>query len=453
MDAYAEMSLDQLKELLDQGGAAQAAEVMASMHPADAARLMEDLSDEERLSLFGSLDAKTASEVVVELSDTPRDQVLASIDTQAISDIVDDLPSDEAADIIADLPREQAREVLSRIDMQDSDEVLTLLQYDEETAGGLMQLELVAAQVDSTVSQVIEDIRARRDELGDLHYIYVVDGDHRLVGFVPITQLALADPGTVVGSLMESCPLVVRADEDQEDVAHKFRRYDVVAAPVVDRHGRLLGRVTIDDVMEVIEEETREDFLRMAGSSSEEEMFQSEDILRTSRLRLPWLLSNMCGGLVSGSLLWMFKVTLTDALYLIAFVPVINAMAGNVGMQASTIMVRGYAVGRVSDENLMAILWKEIRVSMVIGLVCGTVVGLVARFWHHNIALGLVVGMSMITAITAAGFLGTMAPALLRKLHVDPAISSGPVVTTLNDILGISIYFSIATLLYRFLVD
>jgi len=446
------LRLDQLKDLLEQGKLDQARRAMSAMHPADAAQLMEDLPEEDRLVLFNALDARTASEVVVELSDRSRDQVLAAIDTQTISDIVDDLPSDEATDIIAELPQDQAQEVLSRIDLQDSHEVRTLLQYEEDSAGGLMQLELVAVGAGRTLSEVIEEIRSRGEELGELHYVYVVDDDNRILGYIPVTRLVLADPESKAGDVMLPCPLVVRADEDQETVAHKFRRYDVVAAPVVDEDGHLLGRITVDDVMEVIEEETREDLLRMAGSSSEEDMFQGQEIIRTARLRLPWLLSNMVGGLISGSLLWMFKVTLTDALYLIAFVPVINAMAGNVGLQSSTIMVRGFAVGRVSEENLGMLIWKELRVAMLIGVVCGVVVGLVANFWHHNPFLGVVVSLAMTSAITAAGMLGTLAPALLKKLGVDPAISSGPVVASLNDILGICIYFGIATLFYRFLV-
>jgi magnesium transporter len=221
---------------------------------------------------------------------------------------------------------------------------------------------------------------------------------------------------------------------------------------VVDTDGHLLGRITIDDVMEVLEEEAREDLLRMAGTSSEEEMFHAGGIFKISRLRLPWLLTNMLGGLVSGWLLWKFKVTLSDALFLLAFIPVIMAMAGNVGVQSSTIMVRGFAVGQVNLSNLWRVLFKEVRVAMVIGLVCGGLVGLVAHLWHGRTALGLVVGLSMTCAISTAAILGTLAPALFKRLNVDPAISSGPVVTTFNDILGILIYFSIATIFYRYLV-
>lgn len=452
MQAWIKERLSQVEELLSQNQLAEAAQAVADMHPADVGSLVEELAEEDKVKLFNALDPTIAAEVVVELYDHSRDLVLAGLSTGQLSAMVDDMPSDEATDIIADLPDEQAREVLSRIDLEDSAEVRELLQYDEDTAGGLMQLELVAARSNQTVAQVIEDIRKKKDEVGELHNIYVVSAANTLLGYVPVSRMILSPPSMPMRSILETCPLVVEAHEDQEEVAHKFRRYDVVSAPVVDAEGHLLGRITIDDVMEVLEEEAREDLLRMAGASSEEEMFHAGGILRISRLRLPWLLTNMMGGLVSGWLLWVFKVTLSDALFLLAFIPVIMAMAGNVGVQSSTIMVRGFAVGQVSFTNLWRILFKEVRVAMVIGVICGCLVGLAAHLWHGRTALGLVVGLSMTCAISMASIMGTLAPALFKRLNVDPAISSGPVVTTFNDILGILIYFAIASIFYRYLV-
>jgi magnesium transporter len=452
MQAWIKERLSQVEELLSQNQLAEAALAVTDMHPADVGSLVEELSEEDKVKLFNALDPAIAAEVVVELYDHSRDLVLTGLSTGQLSAMVDDMPSDEATDIIADLPDDQAREVLSRIDLEDSAEVRELLQYEEDTAGGLMQLELVAARSNQTVAQVIEDIRKKKDEVGELHNIYVVSAANTLLGYVPVSKMILSDPNTPMRNILVNCPLVVEAHEDQEEVAHKFRRYDVVSAPVVDAEGHLLGRITIDDVMEVLEEEAREDLLRMAGASSEEEMFHAGGIFRISRLRLPWLLSNMLGGLLSGWLLWIFKVTLSDALFLLAFIPVIMAMAGNVGVQSSTIMVRGFAVGQVHFANLWRVLFKEVRVAMVIGVVCGCLVGLVAHLWHGRTALGLVVGLAMTCSISMASVLGTLAPALLKRLNVDPAISSGPVVTTFNDIIGILIYFGLASLFYRYLV-
>ncbi|KMY65894.1 hypothetical protein AAU61_19905 [Desulfocarbo indianensis] len=452
MQPWIKERLDQVEELLDQEQLDLASQTVADMHPADVGRLVDYLSEEDKIKFFRALEPTAAAEVVVELSDHSRDVVLNGLSTGQLSAIVDDMPSDEATDIIADLPTDQAREVLSRIDLEDSAEVRALLKYEEDTAGGLMQLELVSARSNQTVAQVIEAIREKKDEVGELHYIYVVSADNTLLGYVPVSKLILSAPSTPMRNILEPCNLVVEAHEDQEEVAHKFRRYDVVSAPVVDEFGHLLGRITVDDVMEVLEDEAREDLLRMAGTSSEEEMFHSGGILKISRLRLPWLLTNMLGGLISGWLLWIFKSTFSDALFLLAFIPVIMAMAGNVGVQSSTIMVRGFAVGQISFGSLWRVLFKEVRVAMVIGLVCGGLVGLVAHLWHGRTALGLVVGLSMTCAISMASVMGTLAPALFKRLKVDPAISSGPVVTTFNDILGILIYFGISTFFYSLLV-
>lgn len=447
-----EEHLQKALRFLTEGRYFRAGAEVADLHPADIAALMETLDSDDKRELFKVLPARVAADVVVELSDYSTDKVLEGIRPQHLADIVDDMPSDEATDLIADLPDDKAQEVLKRIDLEDSSEVRTLLQYEEDTAGGIMQLELVSAQASQTVDQVIESIRERREEVGELHNVFVVDNHNVLMGLLPLSSMLLAQPDTLVASIMQECPLTVIADEDQESVAHQFRRYDVVSAPVVDEAGRLLGRITSDDVMQVLEEEASEDIARMAGYSADDEVFYSRNVFKISRLRMPWLLTNMAGGLLTGALLWLFKVQLADALFLLAFIPVIMAMAGNVGVQSSTLMVRGFALGEVDFKNIYRILYKEIRVALVLGLACGVGVGIVANFWHHNPVLGLVVGVSMASAITTAAMLGTLIPTLFRWLNVDPAISSGPVVTTVNDILGILIYFGIATLFYRYLV-
>ena len=453
MEAWMEERLDQINALLAEDHLKEAKQALNDLHPADVAHLMENLEEAEKRKLFSVLNPKIASEVVVELSEFSRDQVLENIHTGRLAAIVDDLPSDEATDIIADLPAEQAQDVLDRIDLEDSAEVRALLKYDEDTAGGIMQLELVSARPEQTAAQAIEALRIKRDEVETVHNVFITDRQRRLLGVVPLTKLILADPETPLSQLMEPCPLIVRFDEDQEEVAHKFRRYDLGSAPVVDDHQRLLGRITIDDVMEIMEEEVQEDLLRMAGTYSEgEDMFYSDKVFKISRLRLPWLLGNLLGGLVSGWLLWQFRVNLPDALFLLGFIPVINAMAGNVGLQSSTIIVRGIAVGRVNYNNLWRILFKEFKVAVVMGLACGITVGLVAHIWHHNPILGLVVGLAMACAISSASVLGTLAPALFKKLGVDPAISSGPVVSTFNDVMSMVIYFTISTVFYRLLI-
>jgi magnesium transporter len=452
MEAWVQQRLDEVRKELARDDLKAAERAVADLHPADLAAVMEELTEPEKRGLFSVLNAKVAAEVVVELSDYSRDQVFEDIQTHRLAAIIDDMPSDEATDIIADLPDDQAQDVLSRIDLEDSAEVRTLLEYPEDSAGGIMQLELVSVRAGQTASEAIEAIRVKRDELEDFYNVFLVDHQDHILGVLPLSKLILADPDTKVTDLLDACPLVVQADEDQEDVAHKFRRYDVVSAPVVDNEGHLLGRITVDDVVEVLQEEAQEDMARMAGMISEDELLHGYDVFKASRLRLPWLLTNLMGGLLSGWLLWVFRVKLPDALFLLAFIPVIMAMAGNVGIQSSTIIVRGFAVGQVTYKNIWRVLFKEFRVAVVMGLACGVAAGFVAKFWHGNYWLGLVVGLAMTCAISAASLMGTLAPAAFKRLNVDPAISSGPVVTTVNDILGILIYFSIASYFYRYLV-
>lgn len=447
METWNKEMLRQVKELLSRDNPQEATDLLEGMHPAEISQVVELLSEEDKVKVFNHFDAKTAAEVIVELDEFSREQLLEDLKTERLAEIVDDLPSDEATDIVADLPADQANEVLRTIDAEDSAEVRTLLQYDEDTAGGIMQLELVKARSDWPVSKVIDRIREKGDEVENLANIFVVDRFDELLGVLTLARLVTARPETLAGEIMEDCDLVFVSDEDQEDVAHRFRRYDAISAPVVDDKNRLLGRITGDDVMEVLDDEAGEDFMRMAGAG-DEDMIYSDRILRISGMRLPWLLINLLGGLASGWLLWMFRMRLTDTIFLISFVPVIMAMGGNVGVQSSTIMVRGFAVGKVSYANLGRILYKELRVALVLGLACGGAAGLAAYIWHGNAALGPVVFLSMLGAIMAAACLGTLAPALFKKLNVDPAVSAGPFVTTANDIMAVAIYFAFATLFY-----
>ena len=411
------------------------------------AEILEYEDEDVKRRVFNLLEAEQAAEVLLELSDVARDQILEPIDVDRLSEMVAEMDSDDAADIVAELKAEDAAAVLEAIEPQDSDEVRQLLLYDEESAGGIMQLELISAREDETVADAVERIRNTGDEVEDLNYVFVVDAQNRLRGWVSLRQLLLAQPGQTLGQLMANCELVVQVDEDQEQVAQDFQKYDVRSAPVVDAQGRLLGRITVDDVFDVYSEEVDEDFYRMAGTSEEE--VYSDRILKISRLRLPWLLVNLTGGLVTGYLVWLFKVALQDVLALVTFIPAIMALGGSVGMQSSTIIVRGMALGRIGSGQVSSVLFKEFRVALIMGVVCGTGGALVARIWHGRTDLGLIVGLSMLSAITLSSVLGAVTPAAFRRMNIDPALASGPFVTMCNDVIGILLYMGIATVLLK----
>ncbi len=442
--------LEKLDHLIDQGWELEIIKLISTLHPADIADLIDALDEEKKKKLFGLLQIETASDVIMEVDDISRELLIEDMPQDKLTRIVDDMESDDATDLIAELSREQAQHVLGHIDKEDSEEVRELLKYDKETAGGIMQLELVAVPQGITVQDAIEHIRSSAGEVEDLHHVFIIDEAEKLVGVLPLRKLILASPASTVGSIMEPATIRVTPGIDQEKVADIFRKYDMVSLPVVDGDGRLLGRIMIDDVVDVIEQENSEDIMKMAGIP-EEELVYGSNILAISRVRLPWLITNLFGGLLTGYLLWLFRITLGEVLALVTFIPVITAMGGNIGIQSSSIMIRGFAIGRVDFGNLRKCLFKEMRIGLLMGLACGVVAGCAAVLWHKNPLLGPIVALAMIIGITTAASMGTMVPAFFKKMKIDPAIAAGPFVTTANDIVGIIIYLGIATLFLKFL--
>ncbi|MDL1970653.1 MAG: magnesium transporter [Candidatus Desulfofervidaceae bacterium] len=444
----------QVKELLSKKREKSILELLSTLHPADIAELINNLHDaEDKKRIFSLLDVETASEVIVELSDESRRAILKDITHDRLADIVEDLPSDEATDIIADLPKEKAEEVLANISPEDSAEVRHLLKYPEESAGGLMQTEVLALSADITVEEAIERLRILAHETEEeYHNIFIINGNKKLVGVVPINKLILSPPHSRLSQLMEKPEAITYVDEDQEEVARKFQKYDLVTAPVVDRDGVLLGRITIDDIVDVIEEEVSEDLFRMAGIEEAEKVVYTDRVFKIAQMRLPWIVVNILGELVTGYLLWLFKHTLADAIILVSFIPVINATAGNAGLQSSSIMVRGWATGRINFSNFKQQIFKELKVALLMATICGMVGGMAAYMWHGHKVLGLIIGVSMFFTINLAVFWGTLFPSILRKMGLDPAVASGPFVATLNDIMGVIVYMSIATVFLHHLV-
>ncbi len=448
-----EKAIDYLKELdqlIEQGREVDIIKLISTFHPADIADLIDALDEEKKKKFFGLLQVETASDVIMEIDDISRELIVEDISQDKLTQIVDDMESDDATDLISELPEEQAQRILSDIAKEDSEEVQELLQYEEDSAGGIMQLELVAVPQDVTVRDAIEQIRSRAHEVEDLHNVFIVDDDRKLVGVLPLRKLILASPESPIAPIMDSATINVTPEEDQEVVAEIFRKYDIVSLPVVDHAGKLLGRIMVDDVVDVIEQEDSEDIMKMAGIPEEDLVYGSR-IFAISRARLPWLITNLFGGLLTGYLMWLFRIALHEILALVTFIPVITAMGGNIGIQSSSIMIRGFAVGRVDFNNLRRFLFNEIRIGLIMGIACGTLAGCAAVLWHKDPLLGPIVALAMVTGITVAAAMGTLIPAFFKKIQIDPAIASGPFVTTANDIVGIVIYLGIATLFLKYL--
>jgi magnesium transporter len=434
-------------EPIIEAGVEEAMERIVALHPADLARLFDVLDREHWSDVIGRLGVERTSRLMEVLPDYLREALAEQLGDRLVR-VIEDMTSDDAADVLTDLPEEMASEVMEALPRAGRREVEAVLGHAEDSAGRLMQVELVAVREQTTVDATVEAIRRCPADAGVIHAVYVVDDDHRLVGVVQLVQLILARGEDEIGAMMDTGFHATTPDVDRERVAQLFCRYDLLELPVVELSGRLLGRILLDDVVDVLEMEADEDIMHMVGVGHDEpELVYSDRKLRIAAARLPWLLATMGGLVVSALLYWKFQLSFPHLLALVPFIPVISAMGGNVGTQSSTIVVRGFAIGRVDLRNLGRVVIRELLVGTMMGVACGVITGIIATVWHHDPMLSVTVTISMVAAITNATLVGVLVPFLFRRIGIDPAIASGPLVTTLNDVLSASIYYVVALLL------
>ncbi len=439
-----------VSKLLRRGAISHLKKALGKIHPADIAHLFRYFELAQQKELLDLIpETKQAADVLSELESDSWPTLAGMLEKDRLLSIVHEMADDDSALFIRSLSDDLAEEILTDLKDEQSEDVERLLGYDEDTAGGIMSTEVFSLDQDLTVREAIS---ALQDSEGYemVFYVYVTDEHNHLVGVLSLRQLLTVSPVTKLHSIMSTNVLRVRTDMDQEEVAELVAKYNILAIPVVDDHGKLMGLITVDDVIDVMRDEATEDILRMAGTS-EEELLLGYKSLKIAQLRLPWLLTTLVGGLITGTLMWHFRNTLEQVIMLISFIPVITGMGGNVGGQTSTIIVRGFATGRIDFTMLKQVFLKELRVGLIMGCVCGLVIALVAMIWHHNVYLGLVVGLAMVTAITVAACMGVLVTSFFKKVGIDPAIASSPFVQTVNDITGILIYFSTATLFLQYL--
>ncbi len=420
------------------------------MRPADLADLIEHLDPEERLHIFDFLEPKGAGDVLVEMEAPVQETILDELDNQAISDIVKELDSDDAADLVGDLPAERAKQVIEALEDDVTEELEKLLPHPEDTAGGIMALEFVAVNADATVQEAIDIIREKREEVQNVYYLFVVDDFDRLVGVVSLKDLVLEPSQRKLRNIMNPQVISVNVNRDQEEVYHLVKKYDMVTIPVVDNKNRLVGRITHDDIIDVIEEEADEDISLMAGVIRQE--IAEESSLKISRARLPWLIAGLLGGILAAAVINQFESSLEKVIALAFFFPVIMAMGGNTGTQAATVAVRGLATGDISLVNIGKRLWMEMKVALLNGIICGILLGLIVGVWLHHYGLGIIVAFSLILIVLNSGFIGAAVPLALKKLNIDPALATGPFVTTTNDILSLLIYLGLVTVFLKLTV-
>lgn len=449
--------VDTLTELVEEGQQGFALNLIAEMHPADVAFLLERIDNEAAVRLFDWLNVPMQSEVIAELDGNLRNLLLEDWDAEEIVEVVDEMDSDDAADLVADLPEHLAEEVLTVL--EDGQKVRTLLAFDEDTAGGLMGFEYVAVPKTWNIAEVTGEVRKQAEEVEQVYVVYVLDEEKKLCGFLTLEQIILSPDFMSVQDVMDDEVVYVTADTDQEEVARIFERYDLLALPVVDQNGHLLGRITIDDILDVIREEAEEDMQRMSGISAEGEEVD-DSIFKISRGRLPWLMVGLTGSLISAFVIEGFTGFLEREIILSMFIGVIGSTSGNVGIQSSAIAVQGLAKGDIWQSDLLARIGKEVLVALInaLGLVMMIFVvlmgakglGLGTKLHHVDMfRLMSTVGLSLSVSILLAATIGSAMPILLDKFGIDPAIATGPFVTTSNDILGVLFYFLIARWIYH----
>lgn len=417
---------------------------IAELHPADIAALLNAIEEAEvKQKLFGFLSSDLAPEVLSLVSPLTREELTQDLSDAELSDLLGRLDSDDAADLLGSLPKEQVRAVLDQVPEELSAEMEQLLRYPADTAGGIMQTEHVEVPEGSRVDEAIEIIRSCVEEVADIHSVFVVDDARRLTGVLPLRKLILARPEERVENIMDRQVIAARVDLDQEQVAQLFKKYDLLSLPVIDQAGLLLGRITIDDIVDVLEEEATEDIYKLAGLGGEEDVLDAP--FRSIRRRLPWLALNLFTTTLSATVISFFEGTIQTIAIAAAFMTIVAAQGGNAGIQTLTVIVRGLALGEVSLSHTRRVLLKELLVALGNGIALGVTAGIVAYLWKGEPLIGLVLALALVVNLIIAAFVGSMIPFTMRRLGIDPAIASNVFVTACTDICGFFSFLGILT--------
>jgi magnesium transporter len=420
--------------------------VFEQLKPVEIANILLQLKLQHQLVVLENLEREISSEVLNNLQDSPSilGDIVKQLSPDRLSDAIEDMPQDDAADFVGLLDDDDADALLERLPEKDREELTYLLQYDEESAGGLMTPYVVAIRKNQTVAAAVKEIQKFIKKEGfELFYTaYVVDEYDHLIGTIGTTELLLAERNTLIENLMNPEVVAVDQDLDQEEVARIAKEYDLVVVPVIDKHLRLIGRVTLDDLVDVIVEEHNEDLGHIAGTGDEE--VTETSVLRASGDRLPWLLVGLLGGFLTAIVMSYYEnalVSLPDVTY---FIPLVAALGGSIGIQSSSIVVRGLATGAIQTTDMLVRLWKELRVAVLNGIVCSFILTGMSYYLTHDLSRALTSGLSLLIVVCFAATVGSTIPIILKRMNIDPALATGPFITTTSDIIGIAIYLGFA---------
>ncbi len=426
--------------------------ILADIYPADIALIIDNLEEQEGLGLFKLLDDETQAEVLLELGEYQKEFILDHLSTGEISGIVGEMDSDDATDIIGDLEEDKAEDVLGQMEAEDSSEVKELLNYPEDSAGGIMQKEYVTVNAADSINRAVEIIREEAPDNEHLYHVWVTDDSGRLQGIVSLKKIivALDTPSVIMADIMSTEVISVTVDTDREEVASIMRKYDLVSVPVVDENQRVAGKISFDDIAEIMEEEFTEDVAKIVGSDAEE--LESKSPFQVAWLRLPWVLITLGIQFLAGVVINYYDETLAKVLLLTSFMPIISAISGNTGLQASAMTVRALATGGISLNRWAEPVKRSLQISLIIGSICGLIIGLIGAFWFGKAIFGVVVGISMLISINISAFVGTTTPLLSKRMGFDPAITVGPFETAFQDVVGITVFLTLSTFALRWLL-
>jgi magnesium transporter len=423
-------------------------ELIEGLHAVDIAEILEEQSTKEATSFYNFLPEEIAADALIELDEDTRERFLENISSEDIAEkIIENLDSDDAADLIGELSEEKQDEVISHIeDIEHAGDIIDLLNYDEDSAGGLMAKELVKVKVDWDVATCIKEIRKQAEEVEKMYTVYAVDDNNILQGRISLKRLLLSPDSKKVKDIYNDEVILVKVDAAGEEVAQIMDKYDLVVIPVIDDIGRLLGRITIDDVVDLIREEAEKDYQMASGIS--ENVESSDNAWLLTRARLPWLLIGLLGGILGSQVIEAYEGQIKIHPEMAFFIPLIAAMAGNVGVQSSAIVVQGLANNSLGLDGIWKRLFKELLVGLINGIVLSTLIFVYNFFFNDNLTLGFIVSISLLSVVIFAAIFGTLVPLMLDKYKIDPALATGPFITTVNDVFGLFLYLFIGYLMY-----
>ncbi len=441
--------IDSIRQAVRLSDEATILNALVDLHPADIAEIFEAIDAEEAKFVFDLLEEEFAAEVLTELEEEVRERLLKIMSSKEIAEQLEQIDSDDAADILGELSEDLQQQVISQMeDDEIASEVVDLLNYDEDSAGGLMQKEFIRARVNWSVLRSVAELRRQAENVEKVYTIYVVDDKDRLLGYLSLKKLLFASPKSLVEDLYTSKKIIsVKASEDKSVVANLMRKYNLESVPVVDLQGKLIGRITVDDIIDVIQEEAEKDYQMASGISGTIEARSS--IFKISRARLPWLIIALFGGLLGTQVIKTFEPQIEMNAMLAIYITLIPAMAGNVGVQSSAIVVQGLANNTLRTDDLRNRLMKEVAVALLNGVVCASIVFILNYVFYKDISLGITVSVALMTVILQASVIGTVIPLGLHRIKIDPALATGPFITTMNDVVGLFIYFTISIMLYQ----